>query len=218
MVNILCLIGKAGSGKDTVREKFQYECSFKYLVPGTTRPPRKYEKDNRDYKFVSDEAFNEAKENEMLIECRDYQVIYDNKAATWHYFHMSNDKLKSDMEDEKYHWWVAVITGECIPAFAKFFTPERLRVVYIDVNERAQLESLMRREQRQANPNYKEMCRRFLSDQHPDFSRNGIKRICEEAGMNVRKNLLIVDRADFPTFEDIPNEITHIKSSLRINR
>jgi guanylate kinase len=52
------LVGKAASGKDHLRKKFESR-GFKYAVSYTTRPPRPGEIDGKDYIFISEEKFNE---------------------------------------------------------------------------------------------------------------------------------------------------------------
>ena len=54
----IILVGKAASGKDHLRKKFENR-GFKYAVSYTTRPPRPGEIDGKDYIFISDEVFEE---------------------------------------------------------------------------------------------------------------------------------------------------------------
>jgi guanylate kinase len=53
----IILVGKGGSGKDFLRKKFESR-GFKYCVSYTSRPKRINEKDGVDYKFVSEDFFN----------------------------------------------------------------------------------------------------------------------------------------------------------------
>ncbi len=57
----IILVGKAASGKDHLRKKFESR-GFKYAVSYTTRPPREGEIDGKDYIFISDD------EAKVLIE------------------------------------------------------------------------------------------------------------------------------------------------------
>ena len=57
----IILVGKAASGKDHLRKKFELR-GFKYAVSYTTRPPREGEVDGKDYIFISDD------EAKVLIE------------------------------------------------------------------------------------------------------------------------------------------------------
>lgn len=57
----IVLVGKAGSGKDFLRQKFENR-GFKYAVSYTTRPPREGEVNGKDYYFISED------EAKVLIE------------------------------------------------------------------------------------------------------------------------------------------------------
>ena len=48
------LVGKAASGKDHLRKRYESR-GFKYAVSYTTRPPREGEVDGKDYIFISEE-------------------------------------------------------------------------------------------------------------------------------------------------------------------
>jgi guanylate kinase len=50
----IILVGKAASGKDNLRKRFESR-GFKYAVSYTTRPPRDGEVNNQDYIFITDE-------------------------------------------------------------------------------------------------------------------------------------------------------------------
>jgi guanylate kinase len=55
------LVGKAASGKDYLRKRFESR-GFKYAVSYTTRPPREGEVNGKDYFFISED------ESKRLIE------------------------------------------------------------------------------------------------------------------------------------------------------
>jgi guanylate kinase len=48
----IILVGKAASGKDFLRKKFE-DRGFKYAISYTTRPPREGEVDGKDYFFMT---------------------------------------------------------------------------------------------------------------------------------------------------------------------
>lgn len=50
----IILVGRAASGKDFIRKKFETR-GFRYAVSYTTRPPREGEIDGSDYIFITDE-------------------------------------------------------------------------------------------------------------------------------------------------------------------
>jgi guanylate kinase len=63
----IILVGKAASGKDHLRKKFESR-GFKYAVSYTTRPPREGEVDGKDYLFITDEEATKMVESNMFYE------------------------------------------------------------------------------------------------------------------------------------------------------
>jgi guanylate kinase len=63
----IILVGKAASGKDHLRKKFESR-GFKYAVSYTTRPPRENEIDGKDYFFITDEEATNMVESNMFYE------------------------------------------------------------------------------------------------------------------------------------------------------
>lgn len=61
--------GPSGVGKGTVLDRlFEKYDGVEYSVSMTTRPPREHEVDGEDYYFVSEEKFNEIKQENGFIE------------------------------------------------------------------------------------------------------------------------------------------------------
>jgi guanylate kinase len=63
----IILVGKAASGKDHLRKKFESR-GFKYAVSYTTRPPREGEVDGKDYFFLTEELASKMVESGMFYE------------------------------------------------------------------------------------------------------------------------------------------------------
>ena len=63
----IILVGKAASGKDHLRKRFESR-GFEYSVSYTTRPPREGEIDGKDYFFITDEQANKMVESNMFYE------------------------------------------------------------------------------------------------------------------------------------------------------
>lgn len=78
---ILCLIGKSASGKTFVRDKLVKECGYKSLVTFTSRPPRKNEKQDITYRFISKEDFEQKIEEGFFAEWKKY----DTEQCVWYY-------------------------------------------------------------------------------------------------------------------------------------
>lgn len=78
---ILCLIGKSASGKTFVRDKLVKERGYKSLVTFTSRPPRKNEKQDITYHFISKEDFEQKIEEGFFAEWKKY----DTEQGVWYY-------------------------------------------------------------------------------------------------------------------------------------
>jgi guanylate kinase len=63
----IILVGKAASGKDHLRKRFEKQ-GFSFACTYTTRPPREGEKDGEDYYFVDDEMAQKLIDNENFYE------------------------------------------------------------------------------------------------------------------------------------------------------
>lgn len=61
------LVGRAASGKDFIRKKFESR-GFRYAVSYTTRPPREGEIAGQDYIFISPEKAQEMIKNDEFYE------------------------------------------------------------------------------------------------------------------------------------------------------
>lgn len=57
----------------------------------------------------------------------------------------------------------------------RYFGQDRLIPIYVEVEDGVRLERALKREQKQAEPKYAEMCRRFLADSE-DFSEENLKK------------------------------------------
>jgi guanylate kinase len=68
----IILVGKAASGKDNLRKRFESR-GFKYAVSYTTRPPREGEIHNEDYIFITDELAQK-----MIYEGNFYEYVEFN--------------------------------------------------------------------------------------------------------------------------------------------
>lgn len=67
MKSKIILVGKAGAGKDFLKQKF-VEKGYCPSISTTTRPPRKGEIDGVDYDFVSEETFREMEFHGLFYE------------------------------------------------------------------------------------------------------------------------------------------------------
>ncbi|MBQ8030110.1 MAG: guanylate kinase [Butyrivibrio sp.] len=162
MGKIFLLMGKSTSGKDTIyRNIIEDESLFlKKVVPYTTRPQRSGETDGDQYFFKTEEQDQALKSSGQIIEERTYHTNY----GEWRYFTVDDGQI--DLTDGDY---LVIGTLESFCYIRDYFGKENVVPLLIDVEARIRLERAMKREGKQENPRYDEMCRRFLADEE-DFS------------------------------------------------
>ena len=179
MNKIFYIMGKSASGKDNIYKRLLADESLNLheLVLYTTRPQRQDEVDGREYFFVDDEKFRELQAQGKIIESRSYHTIY----GIWTYF--TADEGRIELEQNNY---IGIGTLESYEQMVRYYGRKVMVPVYIEVDDGIRLERALRRERKQKQPQYEEMCRRFLADQK-DFSgektaRAGITRRFENNG------------------------------------
>ena len=160
MNKIFCIVGKSASGKDTIYKEIvsAYKEELVGVVLGTTRPMRIGEKDGIDYRFFTDEQLLRLEREGKVIEKRQY----DTMQGIWSYF-----TLEFDLSCEKNH--ILITTLEGAKSITKHYGEDKVRVIYLAIDDKERLLRCIDRESRQENPDYSEVCRRFIADQK-DFS------------------------------------------------
>lgn len=174
MSKLFVLMGKSATGKDTIYKRLLEDerISLRTIVPYTTRPIRQEEKEGVEYHFVSRERFEEMKLEELVIESRDYQTVH----GIWSYFTAYDGQFMGESNDEKY---LMINTLEGYEQIRNYFGEEKVVPLYIYVEDGIRLTRALKRERRQKEPKYAEMCRRYLADEG-DFSAEKL----EKAGIN----------------------------------
>lgn len=174
MSKLFVLMGKSATGKDTIYKRLLEDerISLRTIVPYTTRPIRQEEKEGVEYHFVSHERFEEMKLEELVIESRDYQTVH----GIWSYFTAYDGQFLGESKDEKY---LMINTLEGYEQIRNYFGEEKVVPLYIYVEDGIRLTRALKRERRQKEPKYAEMCRRYLADEG-DFSAEKL----EKAGIN----------------------------------
>ena len=173
MGKIYYVMGKSSSGKDTIYKKMlERHPGFRTIVPYTTRPIREGERDGVEYFFVDEERLREMQESEQVIEVRSYNT----KCGIWTYFTADDGQI-----DLERHDYLMIGTLVSYSALKEYFGEEKIVPVYIQVEDGERLLRAVAREQKEAEPKYAELCRRFLADEE-DFSEERLQR----AGVEVR--------------------------------
>ena len=70
--------------------------------------------------------------------------------------------------------YIAIVTLEAYNSFKRYFGTEKVYPIYINIEDGLRLERALTRERNQKNPDYNELCRRFLADS-ADFSVEKLK-------------------------------------------
>ena len=167
MGKIYCLLGKSSSGKDTLFKMLLEESglSLKTIVPYTTRPIRVGEQEGVEYHFVTEETQKKLEAEGKIIELRAYDTI----CGVWKYFTVDDGQI--DLATDNY---LVIGTLESYVKMRDYFGAEKLVPLYVEVEDGERLLRALTRERAQKEPNYAELCRRFLADS-VDFSAERLK-------------------------------------------
>ena len=155
-LKVIAILGKAGSGKDTLAQQIVTDDRFSLVITATTRPKRDYEVDGIDYIFMTSEEFMRA------------EKIEEASFNGWHYgtpiSALSKDKIN-----------VIVINPD---GFISLACNDKIDIVgafELQVNDK---ERLLRQLNREDNPNVDEIARRYITDKE-DFQKfEHAKRFC----------------------------------------
>lgn len=162
MGKVFCLMGKSSSGKDTIFGELKKDkgLQLKPVVPYTTRPKRLSETDGIEYCFINEEILEEYRFKGKVIE----QRVYDTVNGKWYYCTLDDGQV--DLSNGNY---MLIVTLEAYRNLKTYFGEENVVPLYITVDDGIRLGRALKREREQQNPNYDELCRRFLAD-NADFS------------------------------------------------
>ncbi len=167
MGKIYCLLGKSSSGKDTLFKMLLEESglALKTIVPYTTRPIRVGEQEGVEYHFVTEETQKKLEAEGKIIELRAYDTI----CGIWKYFTVDDGQINLATDN-----YLVIGTLESYVKMRDYFGAEKLVPLYVEVEDGERLLRALTRERAQKEPNYAELCRRFLADS-VDFSAERLK-------------------------------------------
>ena len=165
MSKIFYLMGKSGSGKDTIYKYVKEQIpELKNIVIYTTRPIRSDEVDGVAYHFSDDEKLQKFQEDGKVIELREYNTVH----GIWKYFTVDDGQFGTQEN------LLAIGTLESYVKMREYFGETKMVPLYIEVEDGLRLERALKRERKQEFPKYEEMCRRFLADAK-DFSEENLE-------------------------------------------
>ena len=171
---IFCIIGKSGTGKDTLYQELLNDeaLPFERLVPCTTRPVRAGEQNGREYFFYTVEELRALEQAGKVIESRCYKTVH----GPWYYFTADDGQI-----DPARHSTLLIGTLVSYVALRDYYGADKVVPVYVEVEDGERLQRALDRERAEQLPKYRELCRRFLADCE-DFSEEKIA----EAGITRR--------------------------------
>lgn len=192
MSKIYFIMGKSCSGKDTIFKKLteNKDLNLKTVLIYTTRPIRVKETQGKEYYFVSEKELEEFQKSLKIIERRDYQTVH----GVWTYFTVDDGQI--DLTRDNY---LMIGTLESFGKLREHYGKENVIPLYIEVDDGERLERALRREKKQHEPKYQEMCRRFIADSQ-DFSDENIMKY------NIEKRYINIDLES--CLEEIIRDIT----------
>lgn len=187
MGKIFCLMGKSSSGKDTVFKALlqDRELSLQPIIPYTTRPIRSSEKQGREYHFITDAELGRYGSMGKIIEQREYATV----KGIWSYATVDDGQINLGQDN-----YLLIGTLAAYANLQRYFGAENIVPLYIGVDDRIRLERALGREKQQPNPNYDELCRRFLAD-NIDFSVENLQTygiVKQYVNENLRECLMAV--------------------------
>ena len=180
MSNLVYIMGKSSSGKDTIYQKLVKKMDTNSYVLYTTRPMRDGEQEGREYHFITREEYSKLEEEGKVIEARHYNVVNaEGNKDIWTYATID------DKQWDKQGDFITIGTLESYNSIKKYLNnhPERdlsLLPVYIEIDEEERRKRATKRENEKAKPNFEEMERRLKAD-NIDFSEEKL----EEAGISL---------------------------------
>ena len=192
MGKIFCLMGKSSSGKDTIFKKIRddKELNLKPIVSYTTRPKRTNETNGVEYFFINEKELNKFEKEDKVIEKRVYHTVHGD----WYYCTINDEQI--DLESNNY---LLITTLESYKSLKDYFGDDKVYPLYIHVEDGIRLQRALDREKNQENPNFDELCIRFLADNR-DFSKENLSALeinefytnkeLEECINNIKKDIL----------------------------
>ncbi|MBP3256192.1 MAG: guanylate kinase [Clostridia bacterium] len=169
MSNLIYIMGKSSSGKDTIYQKLVERMETNSYVLYTTRPMRDGEQEGREYYFISNEKYKELEDEGKVIEARHYNVINaEGNKDVWTYATIDDEQW------DKKGDFITIGSIESYNSLKEYLAkhPERnlhLLPIYIQISEEERRVRAIKRENEKAKPNFEEMERRLKAD-NIDFS------------------------------------------------
>lgn len=157
MGKIFYVMGKSSSGKDTIYNRLiaDNDLNLKTLVGYTTRPMREGEVNGREYFFTDEEGLKRLQADNKVIEVRGYDTV----CGMWYYFTVDDEQVDLNVNN-----YLLIGTLASYKKVREYYGKDAVIPIYVYVEDGERLSRALSREKAQKNPNYAEICRRFLAD------------------------------------------------------
>lgn len=169
-MKLIYIMGKSSSGKDTIFKILKEKLNVNVYVMYATRPMREGEINGITYNFISNQEMQDYidnKKDEKVIEYRTYQTVH----GPWTYATIKDNQF----EDDKDMLMLGTLESYIkIKEYFKYNENIDVLPIYIEVPDNIRLKRALEREEKEENPRFEEMCRRFIADSK-DFSEKNLE-------------------------------------------
>lgn len=162
-VKVIALYGKSGAGKDTVKRiMLDLLPDANDIIKFTTRPPRDYEVNGKDYYFISQDGFESMIMSDLMLEV----TFFNNWLYGSSTLSLKRDKINIGVFD--------------LHGLASILEDNRLEVIPVEIFSTDKI--LLTRSINRVNGNYREICRRFMADQDDWEKYKSLIELCRDEG------------------------------------
>lgn len=149
---LICICGKAATGKDVLINMVSKELGIPILVSHTSRPMRTNEIQDESYHFISPEEFNQLLNNDKMLEHTTYNIKSENRI---YHYGLCKDEV------DKYPFALVILNPHGIQQVLQSRYKDHLETILVDCDDRTRL---IRYLQRDKNTNVNECIDRFHRD------------------------------------------------------
>lgn len=149
---LICICGKAATGKDVLINMVSKELGIPILVSHTSRPMRTNEIQDESYHFISPEEFNQLLNNDKMLEHTTYNIKSENRI---YHYGLCKDEV------DKYPFALVILNPHGIQQVLQSKYKDHLETILVDCDDRTRL---IRYLQRDKNTNVNECIDRFHRD------------------------------------------------------